>query len=64
MSPHIKNISQFFRSGLLMGFGMSVAILLSIGAYAAYSTLTASTGEPLTIGKWNELSATPYHQMP
>lgn len=55
MDRHLKNISGFFRSGLLLGFGITTAVVLSIGVYAAYSTLTASSGESLTIGKWNEL---------
>lgn len=50
-----KFLIEKFSNGAVIGLGMAVSILAVSGAYATYTSLTASSNEPLTKDKWNEM---------
>lgn len=50
-----KFLIEKFSAGAVIGLGIAVSILAVSGAYATYASLTASSSEPLTKDKWNEM---------
>ncbi len=50
----MKN-TNLFRSGFIIGIGFLSSIVLFIGAYAAYVTLSVNGGDTLSASKWNDL---------